>query len=386
MPMPELRTFLCLGGTALLVGWYQLPVLTERSQSLTLPGHELLTELLEATTAGIGQPAVALRSWGEQQKLNLQAYLVEAATARVQSLPVPPAAPRIVMSPAPAPASLSSTVTQTAASSAPVVAVAPVAKPGLAGVPAKPASEPASMVEAPAVAEPAIPASSASGLAQEKGVVAVLAGDSVMGEIAFGMKRWAAKNRTWTIVDAHKVSSGLSNQGYYDWPVTFRALLKAHKPGVALMMVGANDGQDIYESKKRHGFGSESWRTVYGQRVQSILTDASSQCLTLYWVLQPVVREAGMEKKMEIIRTIIREKAQAAGSTVHIIDARATFADEAGRYTDSAKIKGKTRALRTDDGVHLTYAGAQVLVDAVLEHASAHPQADSPACAVKPTP
>ena len=93
-----------------------------------------------------------------------------------------------------------------------------------------------------------------------------------------------------------------------------------------------------------------------------------------------------MEKKMEIIRTIIREKAQAAGSTVHIIDARATFADEAGRYTDSAKIKGKTRALRTDDGVHLTYAGAQVLVDAVLEHASAHPQADSPACAVKPTP
>ena len=377
MPMPELRTFLCLGGTALLVGWYQLPVLTERSQSLTLPGHELLTELLEATTAGIGQPAVALRTWGEQQKLNLQAYLVEAATTRVQSLPALPAAPRVVVSAAPAVALLSSTVTQTAASSAPVVAVAPVAKP---------APESASVVEVPAVVEPVISASSASGLAQEKGVVAVLAGDSVMGEIAFGMKRWAAKNRTWTIVDAHKVSSGLSNQGYYDWPVTFRALLKAHKPSVALMMVGANDGQDIYESKKRHGFGSESWRTVYGQRVQSILTDASSQCLTLYWVLQPVVREAGMEKKMEIIRTIIREKAQAAGSTVHIIDARATFADEAGRYTDSAKIKGKTRALRTDDGVHLTYAGAQVLVDAVLEHASAHPQADSPACAVKPTP
>lgn len=394
--MSSLRTSLCLGGTALLVGWYQLPVLTERSQALTLPGHERITELLESATAGVGQPAVLLRTWGEQQKLNLQAYLVDAATVRVVHAARPaPAAPAAPVLPQVAPpatpviavASLSSTITQNAAASAPAVAPAPLpAKPSLAAVPANPGPEVLAASGAPALAESTASASNASGLAQEKGVVAVLAGDSVMGEIAFGMKRWAAKNRTWTVVDAHKVSSGLSNQGYYDWPSTFRALLKAHKPGVALMMVGANDGQDIYESKKRHGFGSESWRTVYGQRVQTILTDASSQCLTLYWVLQPVVREPGMEKKMEVIRTIIREKAHAAGNAVHIIDTNTTFTDGAGRYTDSAKLKGKVRALRTDDGVHLTYAGAQVLVDAVLEHASAHPQAATPACSAQPAP
>jgi lysophospholipase L1-like esterase len=366
--MSKIPSFVRLSAVALLVAWYQLPVLAERSHALTLPGQPQVSQALESARDTVGQPAVALRAWSEQQKLRLQAGLLDAATP---AKPRPGTAPAAAVVPVSRPSAVAPTahpVAPPVAPSAPAVAavigntspaVAPPVPPAPAG---KAAGAPPQLDGLGAVPGPA-----------GAGVVAVLAGDSVMGEIAFGMKRWAAKTHVWTVVDAHKVSSGLSNTGYYDWPATFHSLLEAHHPQVMLMMVGANDGQDIFEGGHRQGFGSAAWLATYGARIDTILKDAAAHCTTVYWTLPPVVRDAALEKRLAVIRQVIRERTQAHGETVRLIDAGASFADAAGHYVDSARVQGKMKALRADDGVHLTWAGAQVFVDAVLEDAQRRP-------------
>jgi len=363
--MSTFRPFVHLTLIGALVAWYQLPVMAERSHALTMPGHEALTDTLDTATATIGQPMVALRAWSEQSKLNLQAGLLEAATPMPGALAAAPAAaPAVVRAPVTAP------VKATVDMSAPVLAAAAgsaaaAAKLTEAGTP--PANT------APVGGAGTSKSDNATPGPSEKGVVAVLAGDSVMGEIAFGMQRWAAKAHSWTIVDAHKVSSGLSNTGYYNWPVTFHNLLEAHHPKVVLMMVGANDAQDIVEGKRRQPFGTPGWQATYSDRVHTILKDASAHCTTVYWTLMPIVREPGFEKKMALVRQVIRDAAKEHGDTVRIIDPNERFVDSAGRYMESARINGKSKALRTDDGIHLTWAGAQVFVDSVLEDAARRP-------------
>jgi hypothetical protein len=366
--MSTFRPFIQLSLIGALVAWYQLPVMAERSHALTLPGHEALTDALDTATATVGQPVVALRAWSEQSKLELQAGLLEAATPAPVVLAAAPVSAPVAASAPPAAA-----VKATEDLSAPVLASVPAPGSGSAA-----ATKPAGTEAPPSNTAPpgATGATKTDGAVQgpsEKGVVAVLAGDSVMGEIAFGMQRWAAKAHSWTIVDAHKVSSGLSNTGYYNWPVTFHNLLEAHHPKVVLMMVGANDAQDIFDGKHRQPFGTPGWQTTYADRVHAVLKDATAHCTTVYWTLMPVVRDPGFEKKQALVRQVIREAAKEHGDTVRIIDPNERFLDSTGRYAESARINGKSKALRADDGIHLSWAGAQVFVDAVLDDAARRP-------------
>jgi hypothetical protein len=362
--MSTFRSFVHLSIIGALVAWYQLPVMAERSHALTMPGHETLTEALDAATATVGQPVVALRAWSEQSKLEFQAGLLDAATpAPVVLASAPIAAPAVTRAPSAAPLKVSADM------SAPVLASGAGAAAGTKSTDT--GTPPANT--APAGGAGAPKGDNTTPGPSEKGVVAVLAGDSVMGEIAFGIQRWAAKAHSWTIVDAHKVSSGLSNTGYYNWPVTFHNLLEAHRPKVVLMMVGANDAQDIYDGKRRQPFGTPDWQATYSNRVHTILKDASAHCTTVYWTLMPIVREPRFEKKMALVRQVIRDAAKEHGDTVRIIDPNERFMDSTGRYVESARINGKSKALRTDDGIHLTWAGAQVFVDAVLEDAARRP-------------
>jgi len=371
--MPKIRPIVQLSLIGALVAWYQLPVMAERSHALTLPGHEQLADTLDNATATVGQPAVALRAWTEQSKLELQAGLLEVASM------APPRADAIaspIVSPQQALGTADTTAVRTTAVPAAIAAVSASAA-ATAGTPTTGAngSTGSAPPQSPATTTGQAPEqpSKVAVPKGEKGVVAVLAGDSVMGEIAYGVQRWAAKTRSWTVIDAHKVSSGLSNTGYYNWPTTFHNLLEAHHPDVVLMMVGANDAQDILENKRRHAFGTAGWQEVYSQRVHTILDDAAAHCTTVYWHLMPIAREPGFEKKMALVRKVIRDAAERHGATVRLVDPNERFMDSSGRYMESTRINGKTKALRTDDGIHLTVAGAQIFVDTVLEDAEKHP-------------
>ncbi len=359
---------------AAAVGLYQLPIVRERSSHITVWSLEpVVSTALESLDTALANLPDLLHDWLEAEKIALQAQALTALEG------------------VPEPRTVSTDYAGTsAASKSPNVPRASVQLPQLAAVALATSTSPPGAVVASPSGLPPKPTTAEDGhLAASGGASALsalmqptntpapalssgtilLVGDSVMGEIAYGLKRWSAKNKQWTVVDAHKVSSGLCNSGYYDWPTIFSELVAQNKPTVIAMMVGANDEQDIFVPHKHYGFGTADWLRVYAERINAIVATARQAHATLYWDIPPVMREAGVEKKMLVLRKVLRDTLAAQPDSVVVIDEAAPFADKDGHYVESGSYNGKVRALRADDGIHLTALGAQVYVDALLHAA-----------------
>lgn len=316
---------------ALLVAWYQLPVMTERSTGIPLEGlSEPIHETLANLSDTIGQPVITLRESVEKWKADTAAQLL--------------ASPAVVIPAA--------------------AATAPATTPAAGAAVSK-----ASSATAPGPVAPATDASSAKAtktdlLQQNKTVV--LMGDSVMGEIFFSFKRWSSKNTAWKAIDGHKSSSGLSNTGYYDWPKVAGQLAGQYKPDMVLLTLGANDAQDIVQDKRWLHFGTDAWKTEYKLRMQHLVKEASQTGAKVYWLSLPVMREPGFERKMTVLRSVQAE-ALATMPQVQVVDATGTFADKQGHYLQRGPVQGKVRELRANDGIHLAPAGADVIVEAASQ-------------------
>ena len=191
-----------------------------------------------------------------------------------------------------------------------------------------------------------------------------------MGEIAFSFQRFAAHKTDWTVINAHKVSSGLCNTEYYDWPKTAGDLAKQYHPDIVLLTMGPNDGQEIYLPHKRLKLGSDEWHAEYVARFKKMVAEASSTGAKVYWFSVPVMRDASLEGKMNFIRAA-QQDALSQLPQVGVIDETASFHDDQGHFIEKGKVNGKLRTLRAGDGVHLTAAGADILVNSLEEKLAA---------------
>lgn len=347
-----MKRFLKLLAIAVPVAWFQLPVMQERALSLS-PISDALAQTthdgLASVTAAAGKPVVALRDTAENGKDLLE--------ARILAGPIPVSqVAAVAVASAPAAASIAA---------APATPVGPTAKAAMekaAATRSASVTAPASVAQAASAAQLPTTVATVAIFHQKKTVV--LEGDSVMGEIAFSFQRFAAHKTSWTVINAHKVSSGLCNTEYYDWPKTAADLAKQYHPDIVLLTMGPNDGQDIYEPGKRMKFGSDTWHVEYVARFKKMVEDASSTGAKVYWFAVPVMRDATLEKKMTAIRAA-QQDALAQLPQVTVIDETASFHDDQGHFIEKGKINGKLRTLRAGDGVHLTATGADILVNAL---------------------
>lgn len=378
-------TLLKLTLIALVVGWYQLPVLHERSQALAWAGAEQPVQTaLESLKGTVGGVPMAWRDAVESAKIAAQAQTLAALSPKTPPSALP------ASSTDSSPRSLAAGPVKAVTSGGDLLAVA--AKPSEVKPLSAPAGRAAATVPSAAtvgsegVAKAPVNAVSASSgqvdastaLSTAKGGTVLLVGDSVMGEIAYGMKRWSAKNKSWTVVDAHKVSSGLSNLDYYDWPAVFEELMTQHKPAAVAMMVGSNDAQDIFANRKRHPFGTDSWTALYGDRAQAILRSAEKHGVRVYWAIPPVMKSSAFEKRMATVRATLKGALAAHPQSGVVLDEWKHFAGDHDEYLETGLVGGKTRSLRTDDGIHLSVAGAQVFVDALIDALTAAPVVPAP--------
>lgn len=340
---------------AVLVAWYQLPVMLERSadiQTATLsePLHAGLSGIISA----VGGPVVALRNSVEHLKSSAEATILRADWS---VSPAQAAAPDVVRATAPAT----------------VPVGPPVASPSAtaAGTPATPPATPAvSTAENRHASSPDVTSSAqtgapgASSIFQQPKTV-VLMGDSVMGEIFFSFKRWSSKNTAWKAIDGHKSSSGLSNTEYYDWPKVAGDLVSSYKPDIVILTLGPNDAQDIVLDKHWLHFGTDAWKAEYTARMKHLVDVAGQGGAHVYWLDVPVMRDAGFEHKMAIVRAV-QAQALAGLTNVTVVNATASFADAHGDYEQKETLNGHTHELRANDGIHLAPAGADIVVAAAV--------------------
>jgi hypothetical protein len=185
---------------------------------------------------------------------------------------------------------------------------------------------------------------------------------------AMGPRLLDAAEGTGLVDATHELrySSGLTRPDYFDWPARLTSLLAERDPEAVVVFLGANDAQGIMTGTGAEPFGTDAWVAEYRARVASVMDLLAADGRSIYWIGQPVMRDAGYDERMALLTRIYREEAERRDD-VHFIETRTTFAAADGGYTAYLPgADGSPVLVRRDDGIHLTPAGADRLVDLVM--------------------
>ena len=188
-------------------------------------------------------------------------------------------------------------------------------------------------------------------------------GDSISQNLAEGLARLTPVDLVRLEMNPRQ-STGLSRPDFFDWPQHLAGVLVEEAVDVFVVMLGANDFQDVNHEGQYLSRRSDEWVDLYRERVDRVMALLGQPGVQTVWVGVPPLRES--ESRLSEGIPILNE-AYAAQATEHrhvtFVDTWELFTDEEGNYTD--EIDGVR--VRTKDGVHLTVAGSNRLAAAVWE-------------------
>jgi uncharacterized protein len=157
-----------------------------------------------------------------------------------------------------------------------------------------------------------------------------------------------------------KSSTGLARPDFFDWMEVGREEVERHRPDVVVVIMGGNDGQGLTDGKGKAQvqWGAAGWSSAYRQRVDSFLEILAAPGRKILWVALPTTGLKNFERKLGVIRPILREAVAAREDALHL-DTKPFFLDAKGNVLREARVDGfrKPMRLKMDDGVHFTLAG-----------------------------
>jgi len=162
-------------------------------------------------------------------------------------------------------------------------------------------------------------------------------------------------------------STGLSRPDYFNWDEETDKLITTDKPNIAVVMFGANDGQDqrTLDGEVIH-YGTIEWNPEYSRRVADFLKILNDNEIFVFWIGNPLARDDYYTKKMENLNSIYQSECQKSINCVYL-SIWSLLADSQGKY--SAYLPDKTgvkRLARASDGIHTTAFGSKILVREVI--------------------
>lgn len=169
-----------------------------------------------------------------------------------------------------------------------------------------------------------------------------------------------------------KSASGLARPDFYDWFDQGARQVEFRKPDLVVVVMGGNDGQDLpaWKGSSRVNWDTPGWPSAYRARVDDFLGKITTpveggDAANVLWLGLPKMGMRSLEKKLVLIRQIHQEAVAALGPGAVYLDTTQFLVDENGELIVSAPIKGKTRELRAEDGIHFTMSGSEYLADKV---------------------
>jgi hypothetical protein len=196
-------------------------------------------------------------------------------------------------------------------------------------------------------------------------------GDSQAQGLAAGLQRLYRRDRQFRILDHSKVATGLVTRSGYDWPAQVHTLADTEHADIAVVMFGANDRPPVRGlNGKQDPALSARFQQSYGDRVKDIVQTLHQAHMAVIWVGHPIVRDPLFAEDMVFLNSVFADAAGAAGAD--FVPIWTLFAAPDGSYAPYGKgIEGETTRLRADDGVHLTFAGYDVLAAYLDPHIQA---------------
>lgn len=276
-------------------------------------------------------------------------------------------APRVVATPAVNPPAAITQATVVPPSVTPDVAVSPatvtheqLTQAAQAGVAAAMGTYPV-VASAPQVEAATAAASATPAVARVKSGTVLLVGDSLMGEVARGLRQGLP--RAFSLVDKHRSSTGLTNSGYYDWPGEAAMFTTQTQPDWVVIHMGANDAQDMLLDGHWVHFGAAQWEAQYQARAEAMIDNVRAQApnATILWLGLPAMRSPGFDTKM--VRIARLQAAAASSRGVTYLDGRQALGTTYAK--DGQGRDGRRHIWRADDGIHYSREGGYRLAEEV---------------------
>jgi hypothetical protein len=171
-----------------------------------------------------------------------------------------------------------------------------------------------------------------------------------------------------TVTNAAVPKTGLDDTAFYDWPRHLTTLLSTDRPTLVVVLVGANDDQGLYAGTSAAAPGSAAWDRAYASRVHTVLAEATASGAEVAWVGAPPMERATLDHWMHHVDGIFEGQTAKYPSAVYV-DSMPVLGSPSGGF----QLTGSDgTVLRTDDGVHLTPAGASLLAAAVISAVAHH--------------
>lgn len=193
----------------------------------------------------------------------------------------------------------------------------------------------------------------------------LLVGDSMGNNLGSGLAYQLERTKGIDFLKRSKGSTGLSNSWFYDWPAELKPMLSRYKPNLVIMMLGANDRQNMKVGGSTVSFGTKKWEAAYRAQVDRITTMVTAAGSYLLWVGLPVMEPKSYGEGMAQLDAIYADQApRTSGVTyLHIWD---YLADNNGQFRSKVRINSTFTKIRGGDGIHFSSSGMRVLGSYVM--------------------
>jgi len=169
----------------------------------------------------------------------------------------------------------------------------------------------------------------------------------------------------------YRISTGLTRPDYFNWPAHISEEFPESDPEAVVIMFGANDAQGMEVEGEVFQTLDENWTAEYRRRVAGTMDLLEDEGRIVYWVGQPIMRDADFSSRMAGVNEIYRSEAESR-PWVRYIDAYEMFADDSGAYEAFLPdVAGDVQDMRQGDGIHLSRPGGDLLARAVLDQIEA---------------
>jgi hypothetical protein len=192
------------------------------------------------------------------------------------------------------------------------------------------------------------------------------AGDSEMQEVDDFLGADLGGSHVKVTEDA-RISTGLTNPSFFDWPAHARRQAASLRPDVTVMFMGANEGFPIPAA---HGPAifccASAWRTAYADVVAGMMRSyLRRDAGRVYWFLLPTPRAANFKSVFDAVNAGVRAAASRFPGRAAVIDADAFFTPH-DRYRDFMTWRGRGFVVHDTDGVHLSTTANDVAASLIV--------------------
>jgi len=193
----------------------------------------------------------------------------------------------------------------------------------------------------------------------------VVFGDSQAQGLALGLQRVLIEDARFRVLNRTHPGAALVH-GESEWLAPIERFTEREKADIAVIMFGANDRLDLRDERGAYvHFRTGDWRELYAARTDRILALVANAGLRAIWCGNPIARSTTYSADMSYINEVYL--AETARFGAQFVPLWTMVADADGHYTAYGKDRdGTTQRLRTDDGIHFTAAGYELIADKLL--------------------